>query len=71
MHRLTAVLAAGLSKLGLALVNDTFFDTLTLVTGERTSAIHEAALARDANLRRIDGDACSAFRSTRRPRAKT
>ena len=56
MHRLTAVLAAGLKKLGLAIVNDTFFDTLTLATGERTSAIHEAAVARDANLRRIDGE---------------
>ena len=56
VHRLTAVLAAGLKKLGLAIVNDTFFDTLTLATGERTSAIHEAAVARDANLRRIDGE---------------
>jgi glycine dehydrogenase len=54
VHRLTAVLAAGLRKLGLAVVNDTCFDTLTLATGERTSAIHEAAIARDANLRRID-----------------
>src|ERR1700693_1040382 len=53
VHRLTAVLAAGLRKLGLAVVNDTCFDTLTLATGERTSAIHEAAIARDAHLRRI------------------
>ena len=56
VHRLTAVLAAGLKKLGLAVVNATFFDTLTLATGERTSAIHEAAVARDANLRRVDGE---------------
>ena len=56
VHRLTAVLAAGLKKLGLAVVNDTFFDTLTLATGERTSAVHEAAVAHDVNLRRIDGD---------------
>ena len=56
VHRLTAVLAAGLKKLGLAIVNDTFFDTLTLATGEHTSAIHEAAVARDTNLRRVDGE---------------
>ncbi len=56
VHRLTAVLAAGLKKLGLAIVNDTFFDTLTLATGERTSAIHEAAVARDANLRRVGAE---------------
>ena len=54
VHRLAGVLAAGLGKLGLTIVNDTFFDTLTLETGERTAAIHEAAIARDANLRRID-----------------
>jgi glycine dehydrogenase len=56
VHRLTSVLAAGLNKLGLTIVNGSFFDTLTLVTGERTSAVHEAAVARDTNLRRINGD---------------
>jgi glycine dehydrogenase len=56
VHRLTSVLDTGLKKLGLTVVNDSFFDTLTLVTGERTSAVHEAAVARDANLRRINGD---------------
>jgi glycine dehydrogenase len=56
VHRLTAVLAAGLKKLGLAVVNDSFFDTLTLATGEHTSAVHEAAVARDVNLRRVDGN---------------
>src|SRR5450432_528323 len=30
VHRLTAVLAAGLRKIGIAVVNDSFFDTLTL-----------------------------------------
>jgi glycine dehydrogenase len=55
VHRLTAVLAAGLNTLGIELANETFFDTLTLHTGERTSTIHEAALAREVNLRRIDG----------------
>ncbi len=56
VHRLTSVLAVGLKKLGLTVVNDSFFDTLTLVAGERTSAVHEAAVAREANLRRINGD---------------
>jgi len=54
VHRLTAILAAGLRRLGLVIVNDTFFDTLTLATAERTSAIHEAAVAKGINLRRID-----------------
>jgi len=54
VHRLTAVLAAGLARLGVARANATFFDTLTLVTDERTPAIHERALAHDVNLRRID-----------------
>ena len=54
VHRLSSVLAAGLRRLGVSVVNDTFFDTLTLATGERTSEIHEAAVARSLNLRRID-----------------
>jgi glycine cleavage system P protein (glycine dehydrogenase) len=53
VHRLTGVLAAGLKKLGLAVVNGTFFDTLTIVTGERTDEIH-ARSAGEANLRHID-----------------
>jgi glycine dehydrogenase len=56
VHRLTAVLATGLRKLGLDVVNDTYFDTLTLASGERTSSVHEAAVAHDVNLRRIDAD---------------
>src|SRR5215831_5137970 len=50
VHRLTGVLAAGLRRLGVSVVNDTFFDTLTLATAERTSEIHEAAAARSINL---------------------
>jgi glycine dehydrogenase len=55
VHRLAAVLAAGLNTLGVARTNATFFDTLTLATGDRTSTIHEAARARDMELRRING----------------
>jgi glycine dehydrogenase len=54
VHRLTAILRAGLAQLGLVSVNDSFFDTLTLATGARTSAIHELATAAHVNLRRID-----------------
>jgi glycine dehydrogenase len=54
VHRLTGILNAGVSRLGLDVANPTFFDTLTIVTGERTAAIHERAIARGVNLRRID-----------------
>lgn len=52
VHRLTATLASGLDALGIRRVNDTFFDTLTLETGEATAAIHHAAASRSINLRR-------------------
>ena len=54
VHRLTGILAAGLKQLGLDIVNDTYFDTLTIATGVRTGAIHELATAAHVNLRRID-----------------
>jgi glycine dehydrogenase len=54
VHRLTGVLNAGLKRLGLAVINPTFFDTLTIETGERTAAIREAAVAHGANLRTVD-----------------
>jgi glycine dehydrogenase len=54
VHRLTGVLKAGLERLGLAVINPTFFDTLTIATEERTAAIREAAVAHGANLRRVD-----------------
>jgi glycine dehydrogenase len=54
VHRLAGILRAGLRQLGLDLVNETFFDTLTIATGARTGAIHELATAAHVNLRRID-----------------
>jgi glycine dehydrogenase len=54
IHRLTGVLAAGLKRLGLAVINDTFFDTLTVATGDRSVDLHAAAANRGANLRRVD-----------------
>ncbi len=53
IHRLTGVLAAGLTKLGLTVINDVFFDTLTVATGERTGEIHTRSEG-EANLRHID-----------------
>src|SRR5438552_6316232 len=53
VHRLTGVLAAGLKKLGFTVVNDAFFDTLTVATLARTDENH-ARSADKANLRHID-----------------
>src|SRR5690348_6929441 len=55
VHRLTGVLAAGLKQLGLAPLNASYFDTLTLKTGAHTGAAHEAAHAKHMNLRVVDG----------------
>ncbi|HEB27527.1 MAG TPA: glycine dehydrogenase (aminomethyl-transferring) [Porticoccus sp.] len=54
VHCLTAILAAGLKKLGHAPVNKSFFDTLTVATGEQTAAIHQEAVAQGVNLRVVD-----------------
>jgi glycine dehydrogenase len=54
VHSLTGVLAAGLRALGISVVNETFFDTLTLATGTRTLQLHERAEAQRINLRHID-----------------
>jgi glycine dehydrogenase len=51
VHRLTAVLAAGLRAAGLQ-VNDTFFDTLC-VTGVDAAVVHAAARAAGMNLREL------------------
>jgi glycine dehydrogenase len=54
IHRSTAVLAAGLEALGFARRNASFFDTLTIVTHDRTDAILERARDAGINLRRVD-----------------
>ena len=51
---LTAVLAAGLNRLGLQVVGATAFDTLTLATGTATASLHEQARAQGINLRQVD-----------------
>ncbi|RDU98440.1 aminomethyl-transferring glycine dehydrogenase [Trinickia dinghuensis] len=53
VHRVAALLGAGVKQLGYTLVNETFFDTLTIETGSRTAAVHEAAKRLRVNLRRV------------------
>ena len=56
VQRLTSLLAAGLQRLGHE-TQRTAFDTLTLVFGARTTALHEAARARGYNLREVSAEA--------------
>ncbi|WP_298256912.1 aminomethyl-transferring glycine dehydrogenase [Bradyrhizobium sp.] len=51
VHRRTAVLAAGLRKLGFAPKSDAFFDTVSINVGERQADIVARALAEKINLR--------------------
>ena len=55
-HQLTAILAQGLSKLGLSVEQTHFFDTLTVASGARTAQLHQQARAMGINLREIDGE---------------
>ncbi|MGH8436291.1 MAG: aminomethyl-transferring glycine dehydrogenase [Pseudomonas sp.] len=54
VHRLTAILAEGLSQLGLAVEQESFFDTLTLASAGKTADLHAQARAMGINLREID-----------------
>ena len=54
IHQLTAILAQGLSDLGLKVEQEQFFDTLTLNTGDNTAALHAKAHAQRINLRVVD-----------------
>src|SRR5258708_7211341 len=51
VHRRTAVLAAGLRKLGFALKSEAFFDTVTVDAAGRQGEIVAGALAERINLR--------------------
>ncbi|MBL8250342.1 MAG: aminomethyl-transferring glycine dehydrogenase subunit GcvPA, partial [Candidatus Competibacter sp.] len=57
IHDLTVTLAEGLRQLGYEIVTTAFFDTLTLKTGQRTQAIHNAARSHRINLRPVSADA--------------
>ena len=56
VHRLTCLLAETLRAGGVALVNDTWFDTLTIHVPGRADAIHDEAHKRRINLRALDRD---------------
>ncbi len=53
VHRLTAMLADGLLRLGLRCANATYFDTLTVEVPD-AEKVHAAAVAKGINLRRMD-----------------
>ncbi|MGL4603586.1 MAG: aminomethyl-transferring glycine dehydrogenase [Iodobacter sp.] len=53
VHRLTSILAAGLTQLDIKVINTNWFDTLTLSVKD-ASAIHALADAAGFNLRHID-----------------
>ncbi|HCE3201381.1 TPA: aminomethyl-transferring glycine dehydrogenase [Vibrio parahaemolyticus] len=54
-HHMTAILAAGLTKGGFELAHNSFFDTITINTGEKTLDLYTKALAADINLRVLSG----------------
>jgi glycine dehydrogenase len=54
VHRLTAIFAEGLSRLGMPPSETRFFDTLVIPVGD-AEAVHRRAVAAGFNLRRIDG----------------
>jgi len=54
VNRVASIFAAGVHKLGYTLANETFFDTVTIVSGTNTTALHQAASAVHVNLRHID-----------------
>jgi glycine dehydrogenase len=54
VHALTKILVAGLEKLGHPLVNETFFDTITVHAYGDSFAVKETALKRGINLRADD-----------------
>ncbi len=68
VHRRTAVLAAGLRKLGFAPASDAFFDTITMtVDAARQKEIVARALADKINLRSGDGTLSIALDETTTP----
>jgi len=54
VHRLTAILAAGLAQLGHKVEQEYFFDTLSVATARPAAEVHAAAQAAGLNLRMID-----------------
>ena len=55
VHRLTAILAEGLKRLGMTVETRRFFDTLSVAVGDQAEAVHERARAAGINLRPLAG----------------
>jgi glycine dehydrogenase len=56
IHDLTALLAASLNSAGVAVLNESFFDTLTVSVPTQADRVLERALAEGINLRRVDSN---------------
>ena len=56
VHRLTSILASGLSRLGISVANKSWFDTLTLDLPGQAEAVLARAAEAGINFRRIGGD---------------
>ncbi len=56
VHRLASRLVAGLKAAGIAVRNDSWFDTVTVSVPGRADQVLAAALERNINLRKVDGD---------------
>jgi glycine dehydrogenase len=56
VHYMAQAFAASISANGYELVNESFFDTLTIETPGKAEDLHEQAVAAGYNLRRIDAD---------------
>src|SRR5512138_3707033 len=54
VHRLTAILKAGLVRAGFTVPTASFFDTISVATGGRTSEILARGAAAGINFRRVD-----------------
>lgn len=54
VHRLTTILANGLSQSGIKVLSKQYFDTITLETGEKTEQFMHTALQKGYNLRCLD-----------------
>ncbi|MFK7819367.1 MAG: aminomethyl-transferring glycine dehydrogenase, partial [Planctomycetaceae bacterium] len=55
VHRFTSVLAEGLNRLGFEIVNERWFDTVTVRTTD-AEPVHAAAISAEMNLRRVGQD---------------
>lgn len=69
IHRLTNILAKGLQSKGYMLAHTTWFDTLTVVVGDKQQALYELALQANLNLRKLGNDRLGISLDERKTRA--